>query len=96
MTRAVVNAAPPTAARSTITRGISPFDSQVEFPHRRSAPATMSVVTLDTTTTTTVLPFESHAQDDYLRMLTTAYTRTAIRDPNAERPVFVTWHGEIG
>ena len=94
-TQAVMDTVPRSTGAS-VTRRISPFEAELVVSRSESAPATMSAVTSCTTTTTTPLPYATEERDDFLRMSTTAHTRLVIRDPQAVRAAYVTWHGPQG
>ena len=51
-----------------VTRGVSPFNPEIEVSRAYNASATMSSVTYCTTTTTTAVPFATRSLDDYLRI----------------------------
>ena len=89
---AEVHAASPSVGGSTVSRGISPFDGQVEIPAAQYV-ATMSAATAGTTTTSTSLPHFAQPRTDILRMTTTAHANMATRDPSARGPSYVVWQG---
>ena len=87
---AEVHGVSPAVGGSTVSRGISPFDGQIEFPAAQYV-ATMSAATAGTTSTS--LPHFAQPRTDLLRMTTTAQANMANRDPNARGPVYVVWQG---
>ena len=85
---AEVHAVSPSDGGSTVSRGISPFDGQVEVLAAHYV-GTMTAATAGITTTSTSLPHFGQPRTDLLCMITTAHANMAIRDPNARGPMYV-------